>query len=289
MKRPYIFLLTLFVICPTSNAADIWHKQRGPEIDVVVEGEIVPGDFDRLKSLLRSKGPRVRIVYLYSPGGEAKEAMKIGRMLRTLEITTEAPGITIGKVKGETEIIPECRFTSPRRSENCICFSSCFLIWIAGINKEGDRLGVHRPKFRKEYYAALSSEDAKKEYEKMMKDLDVYLDEYSVPQELKEKMKTTPSHDIYIFNADQNLKGFIASYDELLTARCGAMPREQENRYYFLATKGKDRTSKNEMEELAELSTKKKEIDLCRAFHYIVMKADAFEKYFGIDYLHTSP
>lgn len=59
MKRLHIFLLTFFFICPTSNAADIWHKQSGRAIHIVVEGEIVPGDFDNLKSLLRDKSPAV--------------------------------------------------------------------------------------------------------------------------------------------------------------------------------------------------------------------------------------
>jgi len=241
-----------------AQAANIWHLQEGRRVEVVIEGEINQGDFRDLEVLLKEKGPLVDTVFLYSSGGDAKEAMKIGRMLRELEVTTEAPGVTIEEVKGEWEVVPECRFTPPRNQANCVCYSSCFLVWVAGINRRGSYLGVHRPRFNQDYYASLSSADAQREYGEMLDEVKEYLKNFSVPQELKEKMVSTPSHEIYRFEANRELKGFVPAYDELLTAKCGAMPRAEEKRYWLLKTKGADRTSESELKEMAILGGEKK-------------------------------
>lgn len=285
--KPFRFLLSsLLFSCATANAADIWHKPEGqPGIGVVVEGEIVPGDFQRLQSLLRDKGPYVERVYLYSPGGEAREAMKIGRMLRTLQITTEAPGRTSKLVGDDIKSFAQCTFTKPRKQENCVCYSSCYLAWIAGIDRAGHWLGVHRPRFKEEYFASLSATAAQVEYNNMMKDVESYLSQYMVPQRVKEKMMTTPSHEIYILDHGEVFPGFVASYDELLSARCGAFPEELAGKLRLLQYRQRqNKISSDEIAQLTVLEKQSWENMVCRGYQYIVMRVDAFSKYFGIDY-----
>lgn len=285
-----IFIALISIISMQAEAAHIWNSQsdKSKRVKVVLEGEIKKGDYDELKSILKDKGPYVDAVVLYSPGGDAKEAMKIGSMLHELELTTEAPGITIEDIKGkldEWRVVPVCRYPPPTDNKNCVCYSSCFLIWVAGINREGRHLGVHRPRFNKEYYSTLSSVEAQREYKGLLKAMDEYLNHYPVLQELREKMKTTPSHEIHTFETNSDMKGFVPWYDELLTAKCGAMPKKQERRYWLLTTKGSERTSKKEFKELAQLEKKKHKIDFCRTYNYLVMRIEAFSRYFGIDYL----
>jgi hypothetical protein len=280
-----ISLVILLFICSASNAADIWHEQSDTAIRVIVEGEIVPGDFDRLKAVLRDKGPFTVAVHLYSPGGDAREAMKIGRMLHALKVTTEAPLDTAEDIGGEWKSVADCPFTKPKKPENCVCLSACFLAWIAGINREGGQLGVHRPRFNEQYFASLSVMAAKTEYNKMMTNVENYLNEYMVPQEIKEKMMMTPSHEIYTFNPLQ-FTGFVPAYDELLSARCGAFSKKLEGRWFLLLTKRRQhRISTDELIELEELDKQRKKVTKCRAFEHIKMEIDAFSKYFGIDYL----
>jgi hypothetical protein len=84
---------------------------------VALEGQIEPGDYDKLRDDLIVKrdygdDPRCSAIYedgcpdtiyLSSPGGDVAEAMKIGRLVRTL---------------GWTALVPARKFNSPAGSSN---------------------------------------------------------------------------------------------------------------------------------------------------------------------------
>ena len=77
------------IIAP-SNAADIklgWETSYG--FEVVLEGPIVSGDYDKLQSFVETND--VQSVYLASPGGSVTEAIKIGRLVRELKLETITP------------------------------------------------------------------------------------------------------------------------------------------------------------------------------------------------------
>lgn len=103
-----------------------------------IAGEIGPGDADVFALAVRQAGPYLKGVLLSSPGGSPQEAMKIGQMVKKHRLSTQAPSTVagIGMLSlGRTVC----------RGEECVCASACFLIWAAGHERSGDKLGIHRP------------------------------------------------------------------------------------------------------------------------------------------------
>lgn len=116
---------------------------------LVIEGKIVAGDYDRLRSFLSDRATFDKIgngVFLASPGGDLREAIRIGRLIRALQLSTSAPsGPAEGRKFGEALIGPY-DLRDPRM--NYQCASACFLVFVAGIHRSlnwAGRLGIHRP------------------------------------------------------------------------------------------------------------------------------------------------
>ena len=116
---------------------------------LVLEGRIVFGDYDRLRHFLSDKATFDKInngVFLASPGGNLGEAIRIGRLIRALQLSTTAPsGPPEGRKLGEALIGPN-DLRNPRT--NYQCASACFLLFVSGIYRSlnwAGRLGIHRP------------------------------------------------------------------------------------------------------------------------------------------------
>jgi hypothetical protein len=116
---------------------------------LVLEGRIVFGDYDRLRHFLSDKATFDKIsngVFLASPGGNLGEAIRLGRLIRALQLSTTAPsGPPEGRKLGEALIGPY-DLRNPRM--NYQCASACFLLFVSGIYRSvnwAGRLGIHRP------------------------------------------------------------------------------------------------------------------------------------------------
>ena len=144
---------------------------------VVLEGQIEPGDYDKLRDDLIVKrdygdDPRCSAtyedgcperIYLASPGGDVAEAMKIGRLVRALGWTALVPtrkfNSPAGSANHETEIE---RYHLVAPEVNFMCASACFFIFADGISKdtasgiETPLLGIHRPYLASERLKELS-------------------------------------------------------------------------------------------------------------------------------------
>src|SRR5688572_2620111 len=67
------------------------YKLHMKSVALALRGEIKEGDYDILFNSLKLRhdmGLPVAIIYLNSPGGDFREAMKIGRLIRKLKLTT---------------------------------------------------------------------------------------------------------------------------------------------------------------------------------------------------------
>lgn len=282
-------LVPLLFWAMSCHAADFWTaraSQNSPALHLILEGKIRAGDFAALKAMLRDKGPYVETLFLYSPGGDVREALRIADMVRTLEVATSGPARSAFYPDGsQGKNLSICRSPKPRNQNNCVCYSSCFLVWISGVHRKKSLLGIHRPTYDKAYFASLSPDQAEAEYGKVMQDMTIFLDRRSVPQSLKEKMLSTPARDIHKFESPDELNGFIPAYDELLAARCGALSRHEEDQYYDLEARADEKRATNaEMSALARLKPRVNEIMLCHELQKITMRIDAFSRYFKIDY-----
>ena len=92
----------------------------------------------------------------------AREAMKIGRAIRALEIHTQAPMLgSDGNPDCETgfSTIPV-----PRDSSNCNLASAGFFIHIGGFSRGGTYLAIHRPTFSGKEYGKLDEDTAEQAF-----------------------------------------------------------------------------------------------------------------------------
>jgi hypothetical protein len=154
--RPFIvFLLAatcLAVTVTPASSAEI-RRARAEELrylgsaDVIFEGKIETGDYDKLLRLIDEDCGEYNScsngIYLASPGGNLIEAIKIGRLVRKRSVETHVPSDLPPQYRQKTEAILK------DAKANYICASACFFIFVAGIDREKDIfppiLGIHRP------------------------------------------------------------------------------------------------------------------------------------------------
>jgi hypothetical protein len=185
---------------------------------VKLEGDIVPGDSQKLLEFYNTYGEWVSPIYLRSKGGNVDEAMKIGTIIRRLRLETNVPRWDIGREPID--------FIKLDHRENMICASACFLVYAAGAYRSGNYLAMHRP--------YLQREDAKKindvEYEALQKRLfpkvKAYLADMEIDQYWIDQMFAANSQDRYMptwAEADSklhHLMGIVPSLEEIVLSKC---------------------------------------------------------------------
>jgi hypothetical protein len=116
-------------------------------------------------------------ILLNSPGGDLNEAMRIGRLIRSLLLRTQAP--IEHPVTGAIEFFGQSiRCTRA----TCYCASACFFIWASGIFREGTQLFVHQPSFDQAFFGNLPPTDAIRRHRQMIAAARDYLSEMDIPE-----------------------------------------------------------------------------------------------------------
>jgi hypothetical protein len=202
-------------ICAVSTALPC----DNPDLTVFLVGEIVSGDTDRLKAVLEQAGPEVTSVSLRSPGGSVDEGIKIGRLVRSLYMSTRAPFVEGKYVACERES------TVLGAPVPCTCASACFLVFVGGVQRWGTDILVHRIKFDSSVFGSLEFPEAAKTYQAAMEVVRNYLAEMGVQERFYERMFNTSSSQVSELNADEirELTGAAAgdpSFAEWLDAKC---------------------------------------------------------------------
>jgi hypothetical protein len=215
--------------------AEAFPSDRRPSSDacytLLVEGEVASGNADKFAELLRLYHPFVDRVLLSSPGGLVEEALKIGKLVRTAMLITEAP-LSWGK---NGEGLLESGMTgemTPGRTicegSDCNCASACFLVWAAGIKREGGLVGLHRLSVRSTRFADLPPPQASALYRQLASDVKEYLAEMEVPRRFIDIMMDTSSSGIYWATLkDAAALKEVPSIAEWLSASCGTNSFEQ--------------------------------------------------------------
>jgi hypothetical protein len=124
-QQQFLFFLIEVLFCASASAgAYLVNTGRSDRLEIEISGEITQQDFAFVSSRSKEFEFKRRLsVYLNSPGGDVGVAMKIGRIIRSVD--------------GETLIVAKAR-----------CYSSCALIFIAGVERFNiGELGLHRPYF----------------------------------------------------------------------------------------------------------------------------------------------
>ncbi len=204
---------------------------------LVLEGKIVAGDDLKLREFLGTKSNFDKIsggVFLASPGGNLEEAMKIGRLIRALRLSTDAPlGAAMGHVKFGEPLIKPSHLVDPKA--NYLCASACFLVYVSGIYRnlyEIGRLGVHRPLRLESTFMKLSDDEAMYAESLNRKRVENYLNEMNVPEKYVDLMFSVPHNEIRWITQDEfvsDLQGFIPEVRDLVDAKCD--PRSYKEKF----------------------------------------------------------
>jgi len=189
-------------------------------------GKIVAGDYQRFRLALKGGNEPINAVNIVSPGGSVVEALQIGRLIRRLNFPTNAPSLASFAPEARRQICAASARLD--RSANCTCASACFLIWAGGVERSGNDIHIHRISYDRDYYGALSPNDAAVKYQEALETVRAYLNEMEIPDSIFEAMVKMPSYTTAILK-EANYLAWPPSFGEWLTAKCGPPGRGRDS------------------------------------------------------------
>jgi len=236
-----LFLACVFYLT-SANSANVLPNKHADYMDpdLIIEGEIQKGDLVKVINILSRHGSAIDTVELYSPGGDVIEATRIGRLIRLLGLRTIIPSYDeegspfcgsrylkcLQENKKDVKSQENCKLEWDKR--NCTCTSACFLIYIAGVERFGNYVGVHRSYIDSSRLKEMDGSDAIFYTEKINRLVSNYYEEMGVSKNLTDKIKNIPSNEIYWLNEKELEEGIggrtIYGYEEWLIAKCGTDP-----------------------------------------------------------------
>lgn len=255
---------------------------------IIIEGKIEPGDFDAFTRTVKENQGQVSSVMIYSPGGDFVEAMKIGRAMRTLELSSMVPGRDKnGAPKcGDLGIIP-----GPSDPKNCVCASAGFFMHIGAVGRGGLFLAVHRPYFEKGAFGQLSEADAKKAFDKLQDSAKQYMEEMGVPKHVQEDVLGTSSDQALVLD-DKTVRtyfvGDIPYRHEWVRNKCSKLSDTENGRMSDLSARlqrsgfrpEKADFSKEDWTDFSALQKKQGEESKCAIAVHAQKRLEGYEKFF---------
>jgi hypothetical protein len=217
-------MMAALLLAPTSFAAKFFYSSTNPYGKrvadnqygfLVMSGDIVVGDYDRLLSLI-SINPEEFLarntMILASNGGDVDEALKIAKL-----VNAALTLVWVSPVYGH-------------------CVSACFLIYVSAnqrIAEKEDLLGIHRPYLENARMAALSPAEARSAETGILQVARKYLQEKEVPSYLIEEMFRRASNEVYWLSiADIEQVGEFSSwFHQYSVAKCGMRTGETKEYY----------------------------------------------------------
>jgi hypothetical protein len=230
-----------------SRAATIREIVEHDRSYIEVEGTISKGDLDRIIRFSRSFVDQRKPIRLLvnSNGGDAVEAMKIGRFVRS----------SLAQVAIEGSLVKPNSFILRQ------CYSACVLILVGGAMRDhlGDNMfvtedgsivwdevdghrvhksipviGIHRSYFDAEVYNHLTPDEARTEYARLEGLVREYLREMGAPNSLADQMFRYASDEIHLLSKGEfvGIVGFEEPFlEEWFLAKCGALDRTEMSDY----------------------------------------------------------
>lgn len=187
---------------------------------VVLEGRIEPGDLEKVARISRESSPTG--IYLASPGGNLAEAMRIGALVRRLAWETRTldgpdvpPALRIGVARsyGIRDV-----------TRNGMCASACFLVFIAGIYRDGHALGIHQPFMSPDELERISGEEAERRTSSVRALVEWYLAKMGVPLKYADEMYAVPKESMRWLTENEietDFHGFIPQVRAWVQTQCG--------------------------------------------------------------------
>jgi hypothetical protein len=184
---------------------------------MLIEGDIREGDHKNFIKYLLDH-PEVTTVQLASKGGSITEAMKVGETIRTLYLQADAPS-----VRGKS-------WMKLQNQTNAVCASACFFIFVAGVNRSGYAIGIHRPYLTKDDYKKMSLPETQNSFEVVKNKVGAYLTKMNVPTKYFDIMISARPEELRWLTQDevqQDFMGYIPAVREFMNARCQSTSEDE--------------------------------------------------------------
>jgi len=218
-------LALLGLLGATATAAELrLDPANASGTTVVLEGIIERGDFDRFKNFVVDSG-HVRELYLASPGGNLAEAVKIGLLVRHLNLSTVVPSKQLTHYDRTVALARH----GLKDNKNYTCASACFFIFAAGIYRTADDhgapiVGLHTPTLLASGTAKLTPEQAAMAMDRTRKGIADYFSVMDVPAKYIDEINSVPKTRMRWIRNDEfqsDFAGFVPEVRALAKTKCG--------------------------------------------------------------------
>ena len=280
-----VAMATLAILPRIASSSEFRQVTSGTDRQLVIEGYIEEGDFQKFLSAIKENQGQTSTVWIFSPGGDFEEAMKIGRAMRALELASMVPTRNkFGNPVCDSEV------ARPLDPAYCIAASAGFLIHIGGVWRGGSYMIVHRPYFERKNFRQLSEAQAQVKFAALQAEAGSYMSEMGVPAQIQEQVFSTPSDGRFVLD-EATIKtyflGDLPARHEWLVAKCSGMSRTDSTKLDLLRNRlsrkrGNDFTSQEEA-DLKRLDQLDLQEESCRIPLTESSRIAAFEKYFQIE------
>lgn len=224
-----LLLLVLAVLVPASRSAyaanifvydpstvgrgDTGYRKELLGGSIVIDGPIEDGDYEKFLEAVADAGSYKGHVFISSRGGNVAAAIGIGSVIRALRFTTEVPmQSSRGGGHCGSDILSECT-----------CASACVLVYLGGVERQGNLLAIHRTFIRHDELGNLSFGEAERAGRLQAAAVEQYLRSMGVPSAFSDLMRSIPSSEVQILSMDfvERYLQKVPEIDEWLSARCG--------------------------------------------------------------------
>lgn len=290
MIKKTLMLVSLVVLCLSklSMSAEFNFQPQRTNLNssvlthgLLIEGKINSGDYDKFLAQVKIHGKEIMTIYLGSGGGDLAEAMKIGQLIREMRYKTQIP----------YSRFPSMQITSKfagfvvNDKENLFCASSCFFMFISGIDREGTKLGIHRPFFSKEFYKSVNVNigDAIIADKYTRNAVKEFMSTMGAPEKYLEPMFRTPSNDIYwlpITDIANDFEGYIPEIQEWLNGNCNPLIADELSVWNKYGDTPSNSIPNGIRETMSQLSKKFTSFDECAGLMTYKMSLNAYKKKF---------
>ena len=201
-------LLACFLLGGTASAADFsFDGEKGRAL--VLNGEIQPGDAEKLQEVIRNQPVefmRASSLSLNSQGGSVTEALKLASII-------EKSGLMARVNSGST------------------CASACFLLYVSSQFRSSDSDGnilIHRPYLTKVRTDIKGYNTDRNSQQKSLAEMRAFMEERAVPSSLIDKMLNYPSNGAHRVTAQElfeEVRHLSPTLEELTIKECGLSNR----------------------------------------------------------------
>ena len=241
---------------------------------IKVEGEIGPGDAQKLLDFYGKYGDMISPVYLRSKGGDVAEAMKMGEIIRRLRLETSVPVWDTGRAPIDQIKVDH--------QQNTVCASACFLAYAGGAIRFGNYLALHRPFLPREEARKLSDAEYKSAQKEMMPRVKAYLVDMDIDQYWIDRMFSSNSQEYYMptwneaDNKAHHLMDMVPSLEEVVLSKCNEDPNA-DKKLRDLQNSGRPLTAEDQA-KIKRIMQDSEVFFQCKKTVFTDMQSAAFER-----------